>query len=117
MKEDTLKTKRMWAVAALAAAAVAAVGASASSARPVAAKAPAAPAAAHKTIKVGLVTDIGGLNDKCFNFLANKGLQQAKRQLGATVEVRESKTELGLHPEPDVLRCASATTSSSPSAS
>jgi basic membrane protein A len=33
-------------------------------------------------IKVGLVTDIGGLNDRSFNALANKGLQDAKSQLG-----------------------------------
>ena len=29
-------------------------------------------------IKVGLVTDIGGLDDRSFNFLANKGLEQAR---------------------------------------
>jgi len=46
-----------------------------------------------KTLKVGLVTDIGGLNDKSFNFLANKGLQQAKSQLGVTVSVKESKSD------------------------
>ena len=28
-----------------------------------------------KKIKVGLVTDIGGLNDRSFNALANKGLR------------------------------------------
>jgi basic membrane protein A len=50
----------------------------------------AAPAA---TLKVGLVTDIGGLNDKSFNFLANKGLQQAKSQLGVNVAVKESKSD------------------------
>src|SRR3954452_16896067 len=33
-------------------------------------------------LKVGLVTDIGGLNDRSFNFLANKGLQDAQQQLG-----------------------------------
>ena len=40
----------------------------------------AAPAA--KKIKVGLVTDIGGLNDRSFNALANKGLEDAKAKLG-----------------------------------
>ena len=39
-------------------------------------------ASSGKSIKVGLVTDIGGLNDRSFNFLANKGLQDAKSQLG-----------------------------------
>src|SRR5215216_2528819 len=35
-----------------------------------------------KSIKAGVVTDIGGLNDRSFNFLANKGLEDAKRKLG-----------------------------------
>jgi basic membrane protein A len=38
---------------------------------------------AKKSIKVGLVTDIGGLNDRSFNALANKGLEDAKKELGA----------------------------------
>ena len=33
-------------------------------------------------IKVGLVTDIGGLNDRSFNQLANEGLEKAKSELG-----------------------------------
>src|SRR5215217_446631 len=44
-----------------------------------------------KAIKVGLVTDIGGLNDRGFNQLANQGLERAKAELGITGEVRESK--------------------------
>jgi basic membrane protein A len=43
-------------------------------------------------IKVGLVTDIGGLNDRSFNTLANKGAQQAKKQLGVDVRVLTSKS-------------------------
>ncbi len=35
-----------------------------------------------KSIKAGLVTDIGGLNDRSFNFLANKGLEDAEKELG-----------------------------------
>ena len=31
-----------------------------------------------KSIKAGVVTDIGGLNDRSFNFLANKGLEDAE---------------------------------------
>jgi basic membrane protein A len=38
--------------------------------------------AAGPKIKVGLVTDIGGLNDRSFNALANKGMEDAKSQLG-----------------------------------
>ena len=43
-----------------------------------------------KTIKVGLVTDIGGLNDKSFNHLAFVGLQKAKTDFGITGDVTES---------------------------
>jgi basic membrane protein A len=43
--------------------------------------------------KVGLVTDIGGLNDRSFNFLANKGFERAKDDLGATGSVTESKSD------------------------
>jgi basic membrane protein A len=39
-------------------------------------------AAAGEGIRVGLVTDIGGLDDRSFNFLANRGLEQAERELG-----------------------------------
>ena len=35
-----------------------------------------------ESIKAGLVTDIGGLNDRSFNFLANKGLEDAESELG-----------------------------------
>ena len=37
---------------------------------------------AASSIKVALVTDIGGLNDKGFNALAYKGLQEAKAKYG-----------------------------------
>jgi basic membrane protein A len=42
--------------------------------------------------KVGLVTDLGGLNDRSFNALANKGLEQAESELGAGGTVLESKS-------------------------
>ena len=44
-----------------------------------------------KKIKVGLVTDIGGLNDRSFNQLANQGLQNAVKQLGVQGRVLISK--------------------------
>jgi len=44
-----------------------------------------------KQIKVGLVTDIGGLNDRSFNQLANEGLQRAVKQLGVQGRVLISK--------------------------
>ncbi len=41
--------------------------------------------------KVALVTDVGGLNDHSFNYLANKGLEKAKADLGVQTAVVESK--------------------------
>jgi basic membrane protein A len=38
-------------------------------------------------IKAGVVTDIGGLNDRSFNSLANKGRKDAQRELGAETRV------------------------------
>ena len=46
-----------------------------------------------KAIRVGLVTDIGGLDDRSFNFLANKGLERAESELGAEGRVVVSKSE------------------------
>lgn len=40
-----------------------------------------------KAVKVGLVTDIGGLNDRSFNQLANEGLERSKSELGADTRV------------------------------
>ena len=47
---------------------------------------------ANSPIKVAVVTDIGGLNDKGFNALAAKGLKNAEKQLGVTGRVYISKT-------------------------
>jgi basic membrane protein A len=49
----------------------------------------AAPAA---TVKVGLVTDIGGLNDRSFNHLANLGLTRAEKTFGVQGRVLTSKS-------------------------
>jgi basic membrane protein A len=50
----------------------------------------------HRTVagdlQVAMVTDASGLNDRSFNHLAYVGLQQAQRQLGAQIQVAESKT-------------------------
>ncbi len=46
----------------------------------------------HTTLKVGLVTDIGGLNDKGFNALAFTGLQKGVSDLGVIGSVKESKS-------------------------
>jgi basic membrane protein A and related proteins len=45
-----------------------------------------------ESIKAGLVTDIGGLNDRSFNFLANKGLEDAEAELGVQGRVLISKS-------------------------
>ena len=45
-----------------------------------------------KSIKAGVVTDIGGLNDRSFNFLANKGLEDAEGDLGVEGRVLLSKS-------------------------
>ena len=49
--------------------------------------------AAPSPFKVTLVTDIGGLDDRSFNFLANKGLQDAKRKLAVQGNVFISKSD------------------------
>jgi len=45
-----------------------------------------------KQVKVGLVTDVGGLNDKSFNHLAYVGLQKAITDFSIKGDVVESKT-------------------------
>ena len=45
---------------------------------------------AAKTLKVGLITDLGQLNDRGFNQLAYEGLKQAERELGVDGRVIQS---------------------------
>ena len=45
-----------------------------------------------EAVKAGVVTDVGGLNDRSFNALANKGRLQAQKELGAQTRVLISKT-------------------------
>ena len=47
---------------------------------------------AGPSIRVGLVTDLGGLDDRSFNYLANQGLEQAREQLGVQVRVVVSRS-------------------------
>lgn len=44
-----------------------------------------------KTIKVGMVADVGGINDESFNQSAWEGLQKAEKDLGIEIKVIESK--------------------------
>ena len=53
--------------------------------------APSAGGGAGKKIKAGLVTDVGGVNDRSFNTLAWEGLQRAGKELGCEVKYTESK--------------------------
>ncbi len=62
----------------------------AATAAPAAGATTAAPAAGKK-IKVGLVTDVGGVNDKSFNQSAWEGVQRAIKELGAEGKFIESK--------------------------
>ncbi|MCP9485261.1 MAG: BMP family ABC transporter substrate-binding protein [Gaiellaceae bacterium MAG52_C11] len=43
-----------------------------------------------KPFKVGLVTDIGGINDRGFNQFAYEGLKQARDELGVEIRVAQS---------------------------
>ena len=56
-----------------------------------------------KQLKVGLVTDIGGLNDKSFNFLAWQGLKQAQEELDVDGRVLESKSDADYIPNLSAL--------------
>ncbi len=49
-------------------------------------------------IKIGMVTDIGGLGDRSFNDSAYDGLTRAKTKLGASVEALESKSAAEYQP-------------------
>jgi basic membrane protein A len=56
-----------------------------------------------KKIKVGLVTDIGGLNDRSFNQLANEGLTRAKSELSVDTRVLTSKSNADYVPNLSTL--------------
>src|SRR5438034_472417 len=49
-------------------------------------------AAPATTLKIGMVTDVGGLNYHGFNHLAYVGLQQAQARLVVKIQVAESKS-------------------------
>ncbi|MGH3048457.1 MAG: BMP family lipoprotein [Gaiellaceae bacterium] len=54
-------------------------------------------------IQVGLVTDIGGLNDRGFNSLANQGLEQAAEEFGVQIRVLESQSDADYIPNLSTL--------------
>jgi basic membrane protein A len=57
------------------------------------ASATASPTATPKPIQIGLVTDVGGLNDKSFNQAANTGRLNAEKDFGLKTSVIESKKQ------------------------
>ena len=69
-----LNTKKPLAAMLLAALAMTAIATTTAAAKP------AAPAKKAADLKVGLVTDIAGLGDKSFNYLAGQGLKQAEKK-------------------------------------
>ncbi|HSS72188.1 MAG TPA: BMP family ABC transporter substrate-binding protein [Gaiellaceae bacterium] len=49
-------------------------------------------ASGASTLKIGMVTDAGGLNDRGFNHLAYVGMLQAQKRLGVHIRVAESRS-------------------------
>jgi len=92
------KSRRLSTIAVLGAVAIAATAALVASG-----SGTAAPTA---VVKVALVTDIGGLNDKGFNTLANQGLKKAKAKLGANLETRVYITNTDADRTPNLQRAA-----------
>jgi basic membrane protein A and related proteins len=64
---------------------------------------PAATAEPEKKVKIGMVTDIGGLNDRSFNESAYKGLKRAESELGAEIRVITSKSNADYVPNLSTL--------------
>jgi basic membrane protein A len=86
----TLRRVPLKAMRTLAAAALVALAAL--TATSVASAAPAHSTAPKATLRIGLVTDIGGLNDRSFNHLAYLGVTEAQKKLGVQVKVLQSKS-------------------------
>lgn len=57
----------------------------------------------EKQIKVGMVTDIGGLNDRSFNQSAYEGLQRAESELGIEIRAVTSKSNADYVPNLSTL--------------
>lgn len=53
---------------------------------------------ADKKVKVGIVTDVGGINDGSFNQSAWEGLKRAGKELGVEAKYLESKTDADYQP-------------------
>jgi basic membrane protein A and related proteins len=49
-------------------------------------------ASGASALRIGMVTDVGGLNDRGFNHLAYVGMLQAEKRLGVQIRVAESRS-------------------------
>ncbi len=56
-----------------------------------------------KELKIGMVTDVGGVNDQSFNQSAWEGLQKAKKELGIKPGYQESKQDADYVPNIETL--------------
>jgi basic membrane protein A len=54
--------------------------------------------AAGAPVKIGMVTDVGGLGDRSFNDSAYAGLQACKRKTGAQIQVLQSRSAADYQP-------------------
>ncbi len=59
--------------------------------------------ASAKTMKVGMVTDVGGVNDQSFNQSAWEGLTRTKDELGMKIGYKESKQDADYAPNLETL--------------
>ncbi len=59
--------------------------------------------AGAKNLKVGMVTDVGGVNDQSFNQSAWEGLKRAKDELGTKISYKESKQDADYAPNLETL--------------
>jgi len=64
---------------------------------------PAATAEPEEKLKIGMVTDIGGLNDRSFNESAYKGLKRAESELGMEIRAITSKSNADYIPNLSTL--------------
>jgi len=60
-------------------------------------------ASAPGALSLGMVTDVGGLGDRSFNDSAHAGLLQAQSQLGARIQVLQSKSAADYQPNLQAL--------------
>ncbi|QZY57331.1 BMP family lipoprotein [Crassaminicella profunda] len=66
-------------------------------------KEPAEKPAEEVTMKIAMVTDVGGVNDQSFNQSAWEGLQRAEEELGIKASYKESKQDADYGPNMETL--------------